>query len=159
VGVNWSARENLHITLVYIGEPAQTVHEITPKLAAMSMTPLELTLSGVGTFDLQNGYSALYVGVEMTEGLRLLQHRCAAALSELTQGSTSRTYEPHITVGLIKTSEISAVDHWRLRNLHFKGQIQVSNFYLFSSKRSGETVVMERLWQCGTLNTQDRCDS
>lgn len=153
-GVNWSARENLHITLVYIGELAQSVHEIIAKLEAISIAPFELTLSGVGTFDLQNGYSALYVGIQMTENLRLLQQRCANAVSGFVLGCSNRTYKPHITVGLIKTAEIESIGSWKKRNITFKSNMPVSDFCLYSSHRTGVTVELDRLWQRSHISPQ-----
>ena len=69
--VDWTAPENLHLTLAFIGDPPQPVRQTARLFEAIAVEPFTASLLGVETYDLGNGYSALCARVEKTAELML----------------------------------------------------------------------------------------
>jgi len=101
----WVERENLHITLRFIGEVEE---EKLPQIATMlraklrGAPPLRLSYRGLGTFSRNGSPRVLWVGVE-GEGLRELKRRVDQALMPFgLSPEREEDYRPHITLLRIK---------------------------------------------------------
>lgn len=93
---NWSRRENLHLTLEFLGE----VKEPAPVIAAMERVkgnPFPLTFTVPGRFSRRGG-DILWMGVAPSEPLMELQAQLHRALEEAGYWLEHRPYQPHLTL-------------------------------------------------------------
>jgi 2'-5' RNA ligase len=93
-------RENLHLTLVFIGETnrADDVLDIMEEVAEERFTePMELTLTAPGVFGGRGG-DLHWVGVENTPELKALAKSLASGLQEGGFSIEKHRFTPHITI-------------------------------------------------------------
>lgn len=90
-------RENLHLTLAFIGETERT-HSAVSALEGLSFSPFSLTVGRVGFFKRQHG-DICWAGVSKSEPLKLLAGSVAQRLKKSGFDIESRAYRPHITLG------------------------------------------------------------
>ena len=104
--MRWVARENLHITLWFIGEAADPEREaICAALANpnWSIPVFSLSLAGCGAFPPSGQPRVLWIGVR--EGMREMQDvyaDLATRLAPLGYEPERRPYAPHLTIGRVK---------------------------------------------------------
>jgi 2'-5' RNA ligase len=146
-GARWSTREQLHLTLRFIGEvderDAADIHEA---LSSISERRFSLELKGVGAFGGKNP-RALWAGVEASEPLLHLQRKIETALQRLGLSPEPRKYTPHVTLARLHATPYSGVgeyvtDHALYRSTAFG----IDHFILFSSRLTpnGSLYVAER---------------
>jgi 2'-5' RNA ligase len=101
--VAWTAPENLHITLAFLGE-------ISPERAASVERSMQGVVSGIGPFSLTTEGGGAFPGtrnprvfwvgiLEPLELVRQLQQNMGNALSGVGFPLEDRPFHPHITVG------------------------------------------------------------
>ena len=88
----YTPEENMHVTLAFIGEypEAQTVMDA---LAAVSFTPFELSLEGIGCFG-----DLWWAGLKGSAPLEALARRVRRALAEGAIPFDKKRFSPHITL-------------------------------------------------------------
>ena len=94
-------RENLHLTLVFIGESERVddILDVMEDVAAEAfLEPIDITLSGAGVFPGRGG-DLHWVGVENTPALSRLARRLSEELREEDFRIEKRRFTPHITIG------------------------------------------------------------
>jgi len=97
----YTSRENLHLTLVFIGESEDVddILDVMEDVAGEAFTaPLKITLSGAGVFGGRGG-DLHWVGVNNTPGLGALAKRLSGGLREAGFDIEKRRFTPHITIG------------------------------------------------------------
>lgn len=91
-----TAPENLHITLVFLGEVAEpTLPPIEHELAQLNFLPLQIKLTSLNTFPRAG---VLFAEAEPTRPLLHLQATVAAAMARCGFPPEDRPYHPHITL-------------------------------------------------------------
>jgi RNA 2',3'-cyclic 3'-phosphodiesterase len=146
-GARWSTREQLHLTLRFIGE----VHErdanaIDETLAAIVAPRFTLELKGVGAFGGKNP-RALWAGVAMNEPLTHLQRKIESAIQRLGFPAEMRKYTPHVTLARLRATPAARVmDYLSDHALYASGPFDADQFTLYSSRitSSGSIYVAER---------------
>lgn len=103
---NFSSPENIHLTLVFIGEcnEAQTknVKEI---MNSTSFEQFELIIDNIGRFR-RNGGDIWWAGVRSNEHILTLQQDLTKKLTVAGFDIDTREYNPHITLGReVRTNE------------------------------------------------------
>ena len=97
-GANWSPPENLHLTLVFLGEqPRRVLEDLDAALLDVKAAPFELTLRGVGAFGGRDA-RLVYAGVDESAPLRRLQAKLETAARDAEIDIESRKYTPHVTL-------------------------------------------------------------
>ncbi len=101
----WTAPENIHLTLVFLGEVAEpTLPPIERELSELNFAPFQLKLTSLNTFPRAG---VLVAEVEPTRSLLHLQAKVAASMArcgfapenpEAPQAPEARPYHPHITL-------------------------------------------------------------
>ena len=106
--VNWVPRENLHVTLLFLGEVDDNdLHDICRTVARVTagVTPFELRVAGVGAFPTPRRPKTVWAGV--TDGAADLVRLHAALEAPLMPSGAyrreERAYTPHLTLGRVKS--------------------------------------------------------
>lgn len=96
---NFTHRENLHLTLVFLGElnsdQAETVKSVMNRIEGK---PFSLAVSGFGRFN-RNGGDIHWASVDKSEALFALQKDLASELKKEGFSLEDRSYSPHLTLG------------------------------------------------------------
>lgn len=90
---NFSEKENLHLTLVFIGE-TERQGEIESALSEIEFPSFEFKISGTGFFE----KGIFWAGTEENENLRNLQKEIFEKLQKLGFEPDEREFVPHITL-------------------------------------------------------------
>ena len=125
---SYSASNNLHLTLAFIGE-VDNVPEIKTALQTISYRPFKLSLSDFGNFG-----DILWVGVKGNQGLSQAAKSVREALDRAEISYDRQKFMPHIT--LVR----KATGSWKAVKAP-KGEMMVKRISLMkSSVKDGKTV-------------------
>lgn len=94
---NFTLRENLHLTLVFIGE-TPCAADVRQAMDAVCMQPFPLKIAGLGRFR-RDGGDICWAGVEISSMLSDLYHTLVRSLSAVGFTPENRPYTPHLTLG------------------------------------------------------------
>jgi RNA 2',3'-cyclic 3'-phosphodiesterase len=95
----WQRREQLHMTLRFIGEVNRhTADDVAAAMAGISHPKTECRLDGTGTFDKMGKIHTLFVRLTPEAPLRALHNKVDQALTRIGIATDSRSFTPHITV-------------------------------------------------------------
>jgi 2'-5' RNA ligase len=134
----WVRRENLHVTLKFIGEvsPAK-LGGIRGALSAIrSDAPVEIKFRGLGFFPNEQHPRVLWAGLATSTNLPSLAGDIDGALETQGIARERRTFTPHLTLARIEPPGL----HEKLRAAIQKngarefGSFQTREFYLIESK-------------------------
>lgn len=151
-GARWSTREQLHLTLRFIGEvDGRDAATIDDTLAGIHADKFLLQLKGVGEFGGKNP-RALWAGVAPNEALLHLQRKIETALQRIGLEAEPRKYTPHVTLARLRAASRGRVmdflvDHALYASVPFEAR----EFILYSSQLTsdGSLYVPERSYALG----------
>lgn len=134
-GARWLAPEQLHLTLRFIGEVDGGVFDdVIGALDSIDMHPFELTLSGIGHFPPRRRPDTLWVGIEQSEALELLQHKIDSALNRSGVPRDQRKFHPHVAIARLRDTHPNKLGEYIVANNLFQsGPFWVDAFHLYSS--------------------------
>ncbi len=96
---NFTHRENLHLTLVFLGElSADKTGVIKSAMSRIHWEPFRLSLSGFGKFKRNSG-DIHWAGVDKSDALLKIQKQLTAELEKAGFALENREYAPHLTLG------------------------------------------------------------
>jgi 2'-5' RNA ligase len=131
----WQSREQLHLTLRFIGEvDGRDTAMIDDALAGIDAPAFELTPHGVGEFGGKHP-DALWAGVRPNEALSHLQRKVEIAVQRAGQKLDHQKYVPHITLARLNrgTSPGRVIDWLTDHALFTVAPFAVTEFALYSS--------------------------
>ena len=133
-GARWQTREQLHLTLRFIGEAdGRTAAAIDDALAAISARPFTLELKGVGLFGGKRPHT-LWAGVAANDALFHLQRKIESALQRIGLEADRRRYTPHVSLARLKgTPNGHVIDFLADHALYASAPFAVNGFVLYSS--------------------------
>jgi len=133
-GARWQIREQLHLTLRFIGEvDGRDSAMIVDALAAIEAPAFELNPHGVGEFGGKHPH-ALWAGVRASEPLLHLQRKIETALQRAGQPPDRQKYTPHITLARLNRPNLGRVMDWLTDYaLSSAPAFAVNGFILYSS--------------------------
>ena len=106
--VKWVARENLHVTLKFLGNVREDdVPAVCAAVdeAARAHSPFEMSISGLGAFPNPARARVVWTGIEAGyHQMRELAESVDANLVELGFEREKRPFKSHITIGRVKAS-------------------------------------------------------
>jgi RNA 2',3'-cyclic 3'-phosphodiesterase len=137
-GAKWSPKENLHLTLRFIGDvDERKAEDIDSELGQIRMGGFEVSLTGAGHFGGQKPH-ALYLGIAHNDNLTRLNKECERACRRAGLNPDPRAYTPHVTVAYLPRHQaIEPVMAFEARNALFASPAWIADrFYLYSSATS-----------------------
>jgi 2'-5' RNA ligase len=139
-GARWVPRENLHLTLRFIGEvPNWRAEEIDLALHAIKGRSFPLVLSGAGLFEKAGRVTTLWAGVERCPPLEHLQAKIETALQRAGLEPERRRFVPHVTLARLDQPANDKITGFVQRNNLFRAEpLSVDRFTLFSSQLGKE---------------------
>ena len=94
----FTAAENLHLTLVFLGEtPFDRIAAARKAADAVDLEPFSITLSGIGCFRHRGG-DIIWIGAERSQKLLKIYECLCAGLKENGFKTEDRAYSPHVTL-------------------------------------------------------------
>jgi len=145
-GARWQTREQLHLTLRFIGEADGRT------MAAPGFT---LELKGVGSFG-GKAPRDLWAGVEPNEALAHLRRKIESALQRIGLEPDGRKFTPHVTLARLKGAHNGRViDFHAGHALYASGPFAVDGFHLYSSKLTSNGAIyrIEKSYRLGKSGT------
>jgi len=133
-GADWQSREQLHLTLRFIGEvDGRDAAMVGDALAAIEAPRFTLALHGVGQFGNKRPH-ALWAGVRPNEALLHLQRKVEAALQRVGLVGDRGRYTPHVTLARLRGGGVGPVMDWLTDHALFAAPpFAVDGFILYSS--------------------------
>ncbi len=130
----WQSREQLHLTLRFIGEgDGRDVAMIDDALAGVVAPRFTLELHGTGAFGAKHPH-ALWAGVRSSEPLLHLQRKVETALQRAGQAPDRQKYTPHVTLARLRGASAGRVmDYLTDHALYSSVPFAVDGFILYSS--------------------------
>ncbi len=137
--INYVSRENLHITLKFIGEiNEKDFMLIKSALSEISFSPFNVDLKGLGCFpDIFNA-RVLWIGVkDEEENFKKLYEKIIYLLPEKFK-KDDKNFSPHLTLARLKEKPLKSFINLIDKEKYF-GSFKVSSIQLYESKleRSG----------------------
>lgn len=98
-GAHWTDRENMHLTLTFIGNVDEaTAEQAHDALSGIRMAPFQLELKGVDCFAQGSQIKVLWAGVARNESLMRLKEKIDRAFEMARVPFENRKYVPHVTL-------------------------------------------------------------
>jgi 2'-5' RNA ligase len=131
----WVARENLHITLRFIGEvDEETAEDIDAALGGVHAQAVEISLSSVGCFESRGRVRAVWSKANGGDRLTILQSRVETALKRVGLAPDGHKFTPHVTIARLKNVPTRAVAPYLEYHGGFRaGPFTADRFTLFLS--------------------------
>ncbi|GAA0558917.1 RNA 2',3'-cyclic phosphodiesterase [Rhizomicrobium electricum] len=138
-GARWQKREQLHLTLRFIGEvDGAQATAIDDALATIAVPSFTLELKGVGSFGGKIPRD-LWAGAAPSEPLVHLNRKIESALQRIGLEPEARKFTPHVTLARLKNSPRGAVmDYLTDHALYASTPFTVTAFCLYSSKLTSD---------------------
>jgi 2'-5' RNA ligase len=143
-GARWQAREQLHLTLRFIGEvDGRDGRALDDALAGIDAPAFELQLHGVGQFGNKQPHS-LWAAARRNDLLEHLQRKVETAIRRVGQPPSAgdkyaHKFTPHVTLARLRHPELDRVRQWLTDNaLYTSDLFTVGAFCLYSSKLTSD---------------------
>ena len=98
---SWVRAENLHLTLAFFGEVAESaLRELTASLAAATapLAPIAARLAGAGGFPPRGPVRVVWLGVEPVESLARLAQAIREAAARAGAPADDKPFQSHVTL-------------------------------------------------------------
>ncbi len=136
-GARWIDRENLHITLRFIGDVEMSMaRELSYALERVKTEPFSLHLENVDAFGGSKPHS-LFAGISRSEPLFELQAEHERICQQIGMNASGRKYKPHVTLARIRGAKTPDIAKYLSGRGGFQSiDFDVTRFVLFSSRNS-----------------------
>jgi 2'-5' RNA ligase len=135
-GAKWVKREQLHLTVRFIGEvETAKFQEIKSALKSVQGEPFRMAVQGMGQFPPKRAARVLWVGLDAPPALHQLHEAIEGALGRAGIAPEDRPFAAHITLGRLKTpAPLQTVQSYLARHANLQSEaIPVERFTLYSS--------------------------
>ncbi len=130
--IRWVSRNNMHITLRFIGEvPQKQLPVIKSSLADFQGYGFNLRINRLGFF-YRKPQAVVWAGLEKSEGLNKLKEQSDTALSQAGLEFYDNRFSPHITLGRMKEADVQELKTF-VSNSAVTTEFWVESFALVSS--------------------------
>ena len=138
-GARWQAREQLHLTLRFVGEvDGRDARALEDALAGIDAPAFEMQLHGVGQFGNKQPH-ALWAAARRSDLLEHLQRKVDNAIRRVGQPQDAHKFMPHVTLARLRHPELDKVRAWLTTHaLYTSDEFTVGAFCLYSSKLTSD---------------------
>lgn len=138
-GARWQDDEQLHLTLRFIGEvDGHQAEDIAAALGRAAHPPIDVTLSGLGSFGKPGKPNSLWIGAEPKAPLKALHEQINVLLSTVGLDPERRAFLPHVTIARLG-SGTAPLDRYLSENAGIAlPTFRAEHFGLFESTLSHE---------------------
>jgi 2'-5' RNA ligase len=138
-GARWQSREQLHITLRFVGEvDGRDARAIDDALAGIETPAFTLQLHGVGQFGNKQPHT-LWAAARKNEMLEHLARKVDTAIRRVGQPQDAHKFTPHVTLARLRNPELDKVREWLTDHaLSTSTEFTVEAFCLYSSKLTSD---------------------
>jgi len=138
-GARWQAREQLHLTLRFVGEvDGRDARALNDALAGIDAPTFEMQLHSVGQFGNKQPHS-LWAAARQNDLLEHLQRKVDAAIRRVGQPQDAHKFTPHVTLARLRHPELEKVREWLTEHaLYTSDEFTVGAFCLYSSKLTSD---------------------
>jgi 2'-5' RNA ligase len=146
-GARWQSREQLHLTLRFIGEvDGRDAAMLDDALAGIEAPAFDLQLHSVGQFGNRQPH-ALWAGVRNSKALEHLQRKVDNAIRRVGQPQDAHKFMPHVTLARLRNPDGDKMIEWLTEHALFtSAKFHVDKFHLYSSRLTsdGSVYAVER---------------
>jgi RNA 2',3'-cyclic 3'-phosphodiesterase len=138
-GARWQRREQLHLTLRFIGEvDGRDARAIEDALAGIDAPAFDLQLHGVGQFGNKQPHT-LWAAARKNELLEHLARKVDTAIRRVGQPQDTHKFTPHVTLARLSHPDLDKVREWLTAHaLATSDEFSVNAFCLYSSKLTSD---------------------
>ena len=138
-GARWQSREQLHLTLRFIGEvDGRDARALEDALAGIEAPAFDLQLHGVGQFGNRQPH-ALWAAARKNDLLEHLQRKVDNAIRKVGQPQDAHKFMPHVTLARLKNPQLDKMREWLIAHALFtSNEFPVDAFCLYSSKLTSD---------------------
>jgi len=142
-GARWVARENLHITLRFIGAVDERMaEEVDGALARLKAKPFTLQVTHLDSFGDSQTTRSVWAGLAPSEALEHLNAKIERLFQQLGLPADKRRFTPHITLGRVRNMPNGDVAQW----IEDQGELacppfEVTRSVLYSSQTRADGAV------------------
>jgi len=139
----WVARENLHITLRFVGSVDERMaEEVDSALAHLKAKPFTLQVTHLGSFGDSKTARSVWAGLAPSEALINLNAKIERLYQQLGLPADKRKYTPHITLGRVSNVSNSEIANWIEERGKFDcPPFEVTRAVLYSSQTRAEGAI------------------
>ncbi|MEI9929864.1 MAG: RNA 2',3'-cyclic phosphodiesterase [Rhizomicrobium sp.] len=133
-GARWQTREQMHLTLRFIGDvDGRDAAAVDDALSVISEPVLSLQMKGVGEFGGRTP-RALWAGVAPNEALPHLQRKIETAIQRIGLEAEPRKFTPHVTLARLRSTPPGIVmDYLVDHALYASAPFEACEFVLYES--------------------------
>ncbi len=138
--VKWTPPENLHVTLVFLGDTKEeqlTNLKAALKMAAHDADPFKLEVGGLGAFPKPQKPKTLFMGLLAgRENVESLFQKMTGPLVNAGFKMEDRMFQPHLTLGRLREEPLPPADWERLKKAApaTLGTFSVAQLHLMESR-------------------------
>src|SRR6478609_3549411 len=131
-GARWQSREQLHLTLRFIGEvDGRDARAIEDALAGIDAPAFDLQLHGVGQFGNKQPHT-LWAAARRNELLDHLARKVDSAIRRVGQPQDSHKFTPHVTLARLSHPDLDKMREWLIAHaLATSDEFHVDTFGLY----------------------------
>jgi 2'-5' RNA ligase len=135
-GMRWQCKDQLHLTLKFVGEVDETTtDELRKKLGKIVHPKLSLTIAGMGYFPESKHPKVVWVGIDENASLKELHKKIEDQCQIFGIPPESRSFKPHVTISRTKNTPKRAVTSFINKHKKFTVRdISIQEFVLYESK-------------------------
>jgi len=138
-GARWQSREQLHMTLRFIGVvDGRDARAVEDALAGIEAPAFHLHFHGVGQFGNKQPHT-LWAAARPNEMLDHLARKVDTAIRRVGRPQDAHKFTPHVTLARLKHPELDKVREWLTAHALFTStEFTVDAFCLYSSKLTSD---------------------
>ena len=143
----WVRRQNLHLTMKFIGEVDNNLAEdIHYSLSRLNFENFSLRLKGVNTFRSRKLARSIWIGIEPSSPLKVLHKKIESNLIKTGLTFEARRFTPHVTLARFNRTPISRLISYLESNAGFQTSLfEIKQVVLFRSHLAANEANYEQL--------------